>query len=100
MANYAATVLVDWTPFDGGTSHRRSRADKPDVVLIEAEEAVLRRLAGLRSVRRQANHVNQAHFDRHRGAYLGRGRCVVFGNDGFTQDPRAQKEVAPVLKQA
>jgi hypothetical protein len=79
FANYAATVLVDWTPFDGRTSRRRSRADQPDVVLIEAEEAVLRRLAGLRSVRRQANHVNQAHFDRHRGAYLSRYRSPAGG---------------------
>jgi hypothetical protein len=67
--------------------------------LTRAEKATLDRLKGLRAASRQANHAYNNLFHYHRGTYLIRRTCVVYGNDGFHSDGvRSQREAVRVAQ--
>jgi hypothetical protein len=78
------------------TKVRKSNATK---ALTKAEAAVLARLNGLKDASRQAAYAYSNLFRYHRGSYLSRGTCVIYGNDGFSTDVRSQREAVRVAKQ-
>lgn len=75
------------------TTRRSSRNSKS---LTLGETATLDRLRGLDDASRRADHAYENLFHHHRGSYLNRGVCVVYGNDGFLTDVRSQREAARV----
>jgi len=44
-----------------------------------------------------AKHIGERMFQAHRGAFAHRDELVAFGNDGYSKDPRARREVDAVI---
>ena len=64
--------------------------------LSRAEREVLARLRGLKNASRRAAHAYRNLFHCHRGSYLSRRACVIYGNDGFSTEVRSQREAVRV----